>query len=132
VAVLAKLGFQVTASTGRPEEPITSKALGAHEIIERKELAGPVRALAKERWIGGVDAVGSTDACNILSMIRYRGAVAACGLAGGMDLPTMVAPFILEELRFLCRFRLSSAGRSRRSLEAPRIDLDRATLCYDI
>jgi acrylyl-CoA reductase (NADPH) len=101
VAVLAKLGFEVTASTGRPEEAGYLKGLGAREIIERKELAGPVRALAKERWAGGVDAVGSTTLANVLSMIRYRGAVAACGLAGGMDLPSMVAPFILRGVALL-------------------------------
>ena len=101
VAILAKLGFEVTASTGRPEEADYLKGLGAREIIERKELTGPVRALAKERWAGGVDAVGSTTLANVLSMIRYRGAVAACGLAGGMDLPTMVAPFILRGVALL-------------------------------
>ena len=65
-------------------------------MIERKELSGPPRPLAKERWAGGIDAVGSTTLANVLSMTRYGGAVAACGLAGGMDLPTSVAPFILR------------------------------------
>ena len=65
----------------------TSRALGASEIVERKELAGPAKPLAKERWAGAVDAVGSTTLANLLSMTRYGGAVAACGLAGGMDLP---------------------------------------------
>lgn len=101
VAILAKLGFQVTASTGRPEEADYLKRLGAAEIIERKELTGPVRPLAKERWAGGIDAVGSTTLANLLSMIRYRGAVAACGLAGGMDLPASVAPFILRGVALL-------------------------------
>ena len=78
----------VIASTGRPEEADYLKGLGATEIIERKELAGPPRPLAKERWAGGIDAVGSTTLANVLSMTRYGGAVAACGLAGGMDLPT--------------------------------------------
>ena len=89
-------GFQVTASTGRPEEADYLKKLGASEIIERKELAGPAKPLAKERFAGGIDAVGSTTLANVLSMTRYGGAVAACGLAGGMDLPTSVAPFILR------------------------------------
>src|SRR5205807_1359042 len=93
IAILAKLGFAVTASTGRPEEADYLKRLGAAEIIERKELAGPVRPLAKERWAGGIDSVSSTTLANVLSMIKYRGAVAACGLAGGMDLPATVAPF---------------------------------------
>jgi acrylyl-CoA reductase (NADPH) len=101
VAILAKLGFQVTASTGRPQEADYLKRLGAAEIIDRKELAGAPRPLAKERWAGGIDAVGSATLANVLSMIRYRGAVAACGLAGGMDLPTTVAPFILRGVSLL-------------------------------
>jgi acrylyl-CoA reductase (NADPH) len=101
VAILSKRGFQVTASTGRPQEADYLKNLGASEIIERKELAGPAKALAKERFAGGVDAVGSTTLANVLSMTRYGGAVAACGLAGGMDLPTSVAPFILRAVSLL-------------------------------
>src|SRR5215510_5711611 len=96
IAILSRRGFQVTAATGRPEEADYLKKLGATEIIERKELAGPAKPLAKERFAGGVDTVGSTTLANVLSMIRYGGAVAACGLAGGMDLPTSVAPFILR------------------------------------
>ena len=96
IAILSRRGFQVTAATGRPEESGYLKKLGATEIIERKELAGPAKPLAKERFAGGVDTVGSTTLANVLSMIRYGGAVAACGLAGGMDLPTSVAPFILR------------------------------------
>jgi len=96
VAILAKRGFQVTASTGRPQEADYLKQLGASEIIERKELAGPAKPLAKERWAGGIDTVGSTTLANVLSMTRYRGTVVACGLAGGMDLPSTVAPFILR------------------------------------
>jgi acrylyl-CoA reductase (NADPH) len=96
VALLAKLGYAVVASTGRPEEASYLKELGASEIINRNELTGPARPLAKERWAGGIDAVGSTTLANVLSMTRYGGAVAACGLAGGMDLPTSVAPFILR------------------------------------
>jgi acrylyl-CoA reductase (NADPH) len=96
VALLAKLGYTVVASTGRTEEAAYLKGLGASEIINRNELTGPPRPLAKERWAGGIDAVGSTTLANVLSMTRYGGAVAACGLAGGMDLPTTVAPFILR------------------------------------
>ena len=96
VALLAKLGYTVAASTGRPEEAAYLKDLGASDIINRNELTGPPRPLAKERWAGGIDAVGSTTLANVLSMTRYGGAVAACGLAGGMDLPTSVAPFILR------------------------------------
>jgi acrylyl-CoA reductase (NADPH) len=101
VALLAKLGYQVIASTGRPQEADYLKSLGAAEIIERKELAGTPRPLAKERWAGGIDAVGSTTLANVLSMTRYGGAVAACGLAGGMDLPGSVAPFILRGVSLL-------------------------------
>lgn len=96
VAILAKLGYAVTASTGRLAETDYLRGLGAAEIIDRKELTGSPRALGKERWAGGIDAVGSTTLANVLSMTRYGGAVAACGLAGGMDLPTSVAPFILR------------------------------------
>ena len=96
IAILAKLGYTVIASTGRPTEADYLKGLGAAEILERKELTVAPRTLGKERWAGGVDAVGSTTLANVLSMTRYGGAVAACGLAGGMDLPTSVAPFILR------------------------------------
>ena len=96
VSLLAKLGFAVIASTGRPAEADYLKSLGAHEIIERKELAGASRPLGRERWAGGIDTVGSTTLASVLSMTRYGGAIAACGLAGGMDLPTTVAPFILR------------------------------------
>jgi acrylyl-CoA reductase (NADPH) len=101
IALLAKLGYAVTASTGRLAEADYLKGLGAAEVIDRKELAGPARPLAKERWAGGVDAVGSTTLANVLSMTRYGGAVAACGLAGGMDLPGSVAPFILRAVSLL-------------------------------
>jgi acrylyl-CoA reductase (NADPH) len=101
VALLAKLGHAVTASTGRPEEAAYLKTLGASEIVNRNELTGPVRPLGKERWAGGIDAVGSTTLANVLSMTRYGGAVAACGLAVGMDLPTTVAPFILRGISLI-------------------------------
>ncbi|HZH50456.1 MAG TPA: MDR family oxidoreductase [Microvirga sp.] len=101
VALLAKAGWHVIASTGRPEEADYLKGLGAAEILERSELSGPVRPLGKERWAAGVDTVGSTILANVLSMTRYGGAVAACGLAGGMDLPATVAPFILRGVSLL-------------------------------
>jgi acrylyl-CoA reductase (NADPH) len=101
IAILAKLGYQVAASTGRPQEAAYLRGLGAAEVIERKELGGPAKPLAKERWAAGIDCVGSTTLANMLSMIRYGGAVAACGLAGGMDLPTSVAPFILRAVSLL-------------------------------
>jgi len=101
VAILSRRGFQVTASTGRPEEADYLKKLGASEILERKELTGPAKPLGKERWAGGIDTVGSTTLANVLAMTRYDGAVAACGLAGGMDLPSSVAPFILRSVSLL-------------------------------
>jgi len=96
VTRLSRLGYRVIASTGRSQEAAYLKELGAAEVIDRAELSGTGRPLAKERWAGGVDAVGSTTLANVLSMTRYGGAVAACGLAGGMDLPGSVAPFILR------------------------------------
>lgn len=96
IAVLSKLGYQVIASTGRTSEEGYLKGLGASEIIDRNELSGPAKPLAKERWAGGIDSVGSTTLANLLSMTKYRGAIAACGLAAGMDLPSSVAPFILR------------------------------------
>jgi acrylyl-CoA reductase (NADPH) len=101
VSLLSQRGFHVIASTGRPQEADYLKDLGAAEILDRKELAGAPRALAKERWAGGVDSVGSTTLANVLSMTRYGGAVAACGLAAGMDLPGSVAPFILRGVSLL-------------------------------
>jgi acrylyl-CoA reductase (NADPH) len=101
VAILAKRGFQVTAATGRPQEANYLKALGAAEVIDRAQLAGTPKPLAKERWAGAIDSVGSTTLANALSMTRYGGAVASCGLAGGMDLPASVAPFILRGISLL-------------------------------
>ena len=96
IALLSKLGFHVIASTGRTSEEGYLKSLGAAEVIDRHELSGTPKPLAKERWAGGIDSVGSTTLANLLSMTKYGGAIAACGLAGGMDLPTSVAPFILR------------------------------------
>jgi acrylyl-CoA reductase (NADPH) len=95
-AVLSKLSYAVIASTGRMSEAAYLKALGATEVIDRNELSGPAKPLARERWAGGVDSVGSTTLANLLSMTKYGGAIAACGLAAGMDLPSSVAPFILR------------------------------------
>jgi acrylyl-CoA reductase (NADPH) len=96
IALLSKLGYRVIAATGRPEETEYLKGLGAQEIIDRSELSDPGRPLAKERWIGAIDSVGSHTLANVLASTRYGGAVAACGLAQGMDLPSSVAPFILR------------------------------------
>ncbi|HEX2512076.1 MAG TPA: MDR family oxidoreductase [Xanthobacteraceae bacterium] len=101
VALLAKLGRHVIASTGRLQETDYLKALGAADVIDRAELSGPAKPLAKERWAAGIDTVGSTTLANLLSTTSYGGAIAACGLAGGMDLPASVAPFILRAVSLL-------------------------------
>src|SRR3954454_23967228 len=100
-AVLSKLGYHVIASTGRVSESGYLKDLGAAEVIDRNELSGPAKPLARERWAGGIDSVGSTPPPNILSMAKNGGAIAACGLAAGMDLPSSVAPFILRGVSLL-------------------------------
>ncbi len=96
ILLLARLGFEVWALTGRPAEAEHLKGLGAAGIVPREELAGPGKPLARERWAGGIDAVGSHVLANLLAATKYGGTVAACGLAAGMDLPTTVAPFILR------------------------------------
>ncbi|MEJ1355220.1 MAG: MDR family oxidoreductase [Candidatus Sedimenticola sp. (ex Thyasira tokunagai)] len=96
VAILAKLGYQVVAMTGRPESSEYVTALGASEVILRSEYAEPGRPLGRERWAGVVDVVGSNVLANACAATKYRGVVTACGLAGGMDLNTTVMPFILR------------------------------------
>jgi acrylyl-CoA reductase (NADPH) len=96
VAVLAKLGFRVAAVTGRPAETDFLKHLGAAEVLERSLFASPGKPLGKERWAGAIDVVGSHTLVNVCASMRYRGVVAACGLAGGLDFPATVAPFILR------------------------------------
>ena len=128
-AVLSKLGYHVIASTGRMPEAGYLKDLGAAEVIDRNELSGPAKPLARERWAGGIDSVGSTTLANILSMTKYGGAVAACGLAAGMDLPSSVAPFILRGVCLLgidsvmCPIELRKVAWSRLAR-----DLDRTKL----
>jgi putative YhdH/YhfP family quinone oxidoreductase len=101
VAVLSKLGHAVTASTGRPEAADYLRKLGATGLIDRSELATAGRPLDKERWAGGIDTVGSQTLASLLAQTRYRGAVVACGLAGGNDLPATVLPFILRAVSLL-------------------------------
>jgi acrylyl-CoA reductase (NADPH) len=129
IALLSRLGFEVIASTGRRSEEAYLRSLGATEVIDRAELSGTPKPLAKERWAGGIDSVGSTTLANLLSMTRYGGAIAACGLAGGMDLPTSVAPFIL---RGVCLLGIDSVmcPLPRRTAAWGRLarDLDRAKL----
>ncbi len=96
IALLSKLGFRVVASTGRTEETAALKALGAAEVIDRAELSSPGKPMAKERWAAVVDSVGSHTLANACAGTQYGGAVAACGLAQGMDFPGSVAPFILR------------------------------------
>ena len=101
IAVLSKLGYQVVAATGKASEADYLKRLGASAIIDRAELAAPGKPLQKERWSGVVDAVGSHTLANACAQTRYRGAVAACGLAQGADLPATVMPFILRAIALL-------------------------------
>jgi acrylyl-CoA reductase (NADPH) len=96
IALLSKLGYSVTASTGRLAESDYLKALGASLVIDRTELSAPGKPIGKERWAGVIDTVGSHTLANACATTKYRGAVAACGLAGGMDFPASVAPFILR------------------------------------
>jgi acrylyl-CoA reductase (NADPH) len=129
IAVLAKFGYHVMASTGRMSEAPYLKNLGAAEVIDRNELSAPAKPLAKERWAGGVDSVGSNTLANLLSMTKYGGAVAACGLAAGMDLPSSVAPFIL---RGVCLLGVDSVmcplPQRKAAWERLARDLDRAKL----
>jgi acrylyl-CoA reductase (NADPH) len=128
-ALLSKLGYHVIASTGRTTEAGYLKDLGAAEVIDRNELSGPAKPLARERWAGGIDSVGSTTLANLLSMTKYGGAIAACGLAAGMDLPSSVAPFILRGVCLLgidsvmCPIELRKTAWSRLAR-----DLDRRKL----
>lgn len=129
IALLAKLGYRVIASTGRASEADYLKGLGAADIIDRNELSSAGRPLGKERWAGAVDAVGSHTLANVLSMTRYGGAVAACGLAQGLDLPASVAPFILRGIT-LCGIDSVMAPMAKREKAWARLakDLDLAKL----
>jgi len=130
IALLAKLGYRVVASTGRQNEAEYLKSLGAAEIIDRATLAAPGKPLAKERWAGAVDTVGSHTLANICASMRYRGAVAACGLAGGMDFPSSVAPFILRGVTLAGidsvmaprALRVEAWNRLARDLDPARLD----------
>ena len=130
IALLAKLGYRVVASTGRNAEADYLKSLGAAEIIDRATLAAPGKPLAKERWAGAVDTVGSHTLANICAGMRYRGAVAACGLAGGMDFPSSVAPFILRGVTLVGidsvmaprELRVEAWSRLARDLDAGKLE----------
>lgn len=130
VAVLSKLGYEVIASTGRKEqEGDFLRQLGAREVIDRSELSGRPRPLGKERWQGAVDVAGSDTLANVLSMTRYGGTVAACGLAQGLDLNTSVAPFILRGVT-LAGIDSVMCPKPRREAAWARLaqDLDRSKL----
>lgn len=101
ISLLSKLGFTVVASTGRLSEEPYLRSLGASAVIDRNEFSTPVKPLAKMRWAGAVDSVGSITLANILSQTKYAGTVAACGLAQGSDLPSTVLPFILRGVKLI-------------------------------
>ncbi len=101
IALLSRRGFRVVASTGRADEADYLRALGAAEVIDRAALSAPGKPLQRERWAGVVDAVGSHTLANACAQTKYRGTVAACGLAQGMDLPASVAPFILRGVKLI-------------------------------
>jgi len=130
IALLARLGYQVTASTGRMDEAPFLTRLGAAEVIDRATLSSPGEVLGKETWAGAVDTVGSTTLANICASTRYRGAVAACGLAQGLDFPSSVLPFILRNIT-LCGIdsvmapyavRTEAWERLARDLEVGKVD----------
>jgi hypothetical protein len=129
ITLLAKLGWHVIASTGRTGEADYLKNLGAAEIIDRAELSAPGRALGKERWAAAVDSVGSHTLANLIAQTRYHGAVAACGLAQGMDLPASVAPFILRGVALLgIDSVMCPVAKRREAWRRLSADLDRAKL----
>ncbi|MGO8918590.1 MAG: MDR family oxidoreductase [Stellaceae bacterium] len=134
ICVLAKLGYRVTASTGRPEQHDYLRGLGASGFIDRAELAKPpARPLDAERWAGAIDAVGSTTLASLLTQLKYGAAVAACGLAGGNDLPTTVIPFLLRGVNLLgidsvmCPVERRRAAWSRLARDLPMAKLDALT-----
>jgi acrylyl-CoA reductase (NADPH) len=101
VTLLAKLGYRVAAVTGRPENQDYLRELGASEFVTRQEMAATTRPLEAQRWAGAVDTVGNSTLAHVLAEIHHGGAVAACGLAGGAELPTTVMPFILRGVKLL-------------------------------
>jgi acrylyl-CoA reductase (NADPH) len=134
IALLAKLGYRVTASTGRPEQHDYLRGLGAAAFVDRAALAKPVtRPLDTERWAGAVDAVGSTTLATVLTQMKYGASVAACGLAGGNDLPASVIPFLLRGINLLgidsvmCPVERRRAAWSRLARDLPMDKLDALT-----
>jgi acrylyl-CoA reductase (NADPH) len=129
IAILSSLGYRVIASTGRPEESEYLYSLGAAEILDRRTLSDPGAPIASERWGGAIDSVGSVTLANVLAKTRYRGVVAACGLAQGMDLPASVLPFILRNVT-LAGIDSVNAPQEMRALAWSRLarDLDLSKL----
>jgi acrylyl-CoA reductase (NADPH) len=136
ISILSKLGYKVTASTGRMNEADYLKSLGATSVIDRSELSQPGKPLAKERWAGAVDSVGSHTLANVCAGLKYRGAVAACGLAQGLDFPASVAPFILRGITLagvdsvMCPMdlRLEAWRRLAKDLDKTKLDKITATV----
>jgi len=139
IAILSKLGYHVIASTGRAEEKEFLEGLGAAEIIDRKELSEPGRPMGKERWAAGVDAVGSHTLANLLAQTKYGGAVAACGLAQGFDLPATVMPFILRGVALLGvdsvmaskQLRVEAWSRIESDLDMAKLEAITTTIAFD-
>jgi acrylyl-CoA reductase (NADPH) len=134
LALLAKLGHKPVASTGRAELKDYLEGLGATEILDRAALANtPTRPLDRERWDGAIDAVGGVTLATILTQLKYRASVAACGLAGGSDLPTSVIPFLLRGVNLLgidsvmCPRELRIEAWQRLARDLPLDKLDRMT-----
>ncbi|MCW8905529.1 acrylyl-CoA reductase (NADPH) [Sedimenticola sp.] len=131
VSILAKLGYTVVGVSGRPEESDYIKSLGASEVLDRSDFTSPAKPIAKERWAGAIDVVGSHTLANVCSMMKYRGVVASCGLAGGMDFPATVAPFILRGVTLagidsvMCPRpeRLEAWRRLARDLDASKLEM---------
>ncbi|MBQ0746550.1 MAG: oxidoreductase [Marinobacter sp.] len=131
VSLLTKLGYTVVGVCGDPSETDYIKSLGASEVLDRSEFSSPAKPIAKERWAGAIDVVGSHTLANVCSTMKYRGVVAACGLAGGMDFPSSVAPFILRGVTLagvdsvMCPRpeRLSAWKRLGRDLDASKLEM---------
>jgi len=130
VAMLSKLGYRVVAMSGRMEEADYLKGLGAAEVLSRAEFSSPGKPLGRERWAGAVDVVGSHVLANVCATTKYGGVVAACGLAGGMDFPATVAPFILRGVTLagidsvMCQraLRIAAWERLARDLEISKLE----------
>jgi acrylyl-CoA reductase (NADPH) len=131
VSLLSKLGYTVVGVSGRPEENDYIKSLGASEVLERSAFSSPAKPIARERWAGAIDVVGSHTLANVCSTMKYRGVVASCGLAGGMDFPGSVAPFILRGVTLagidsvMCPRpeRLEAWQRLARDLDASKLEM---------